>query len=64
MRLILSDTDTRILEHSRAPVEQILLEQGINPHDVIISRNGKLISEDTVIEAGDEIRVIRIAHGG
>jgi sulfur carrier protein len=64
MRLIFSDTDTRILEHSRAPVEQILLEQGINPLDVIISRNGKLISEDTVIEAGDEIRVIRIAHGG
>jgi hypothetical protein len=23
-----------------------------------------LISEDTVIEAGDEILVIRIAHGG
>jgi sulfur carrier protein ThiS len=64
MRLILSDTDIRILEHSRAPVEQILLEQGINPLDVIISRNGKLISEDTVIEAGDEIRIIRIAHGG
>jgi sulfur carrier protein ThiS len=64
MRLILSDTETRILEHRSAPVEEILLEQGINPLDVIISRNGKLISEDTVIEAGDEIRIIRIAHGG
>jgi sulfur carrier protein ThiS len=64
MRLLLPDNVTRIFEHSRAPAEQILLEQGINPLDVIISRNGKLISEDTVIEAGDEIRVIRIAHGG
>jgi len=64
MKLILSDKDVRILEHSPAPVEQILLEQGINPLDVIISRNGKLVSEDTVIETGDEIRVIRIAHGG
>jgi len=64
MKLILSDKDVRILEHSPAPVEQILLEQGINPLEVIISRNGKLVSEDTVIETGDEVRVIRIAHGG
>jgi sulfur carrier protein ThiS len=64
MRLILSDQDIRIFEHSPAPVEQILLEQGINPLEVIVSRNGKLVPEDAVIQAGDEIRVIRIAHGG
>jgi sulfur carrier protein len=64
MKLILSDHDKRIIEHSPAPVEQILLEAGINPLDVLVSRNGTLISEDTVVEAEDEIRVIRIAHGG
>jgi len=64
MKLFLSDKDVRILEHSPAPVEQILLEQGINPLEVIISRNGKLVSEDTVIETDDEVQVIRIAHGG
>ena len=64
MKLILSNHDERIIEHSPAPVEQILLEAGINPLDVLVSRNGTLISEDTVVEAEDEIRVIRIAHGG
>jgi sulfur carrier protein len=64
MKLILSDRDVRIFEHSPAPVEQILLEQGINPLEVIVSRNGKLVSEDTVIHASDEVRIIRIAHGG
>jgi len=64
MKLIFSDKDIQILEHSPAPVEQILLEQGVNPLEVIVSRNGKLISEDTIIETGDEVRVIRIAHGG
>jgi sulfur carrier protein len=64
MRLILSDRDVRIFEHNPAPVEEILLEQGINPLEVIVSRNGKLLSEDTVIQASDEVRVIRIAHGG
>ena len=64
MKLILSDQEVRIFEHSSAPVEQILLEQGINPLEVIVSRNGKLLSEDTVIQTRDEVRIIRIAHGG
>lgn len=64
MRLILSEQDVRIFEHSPAPVEQILLEQGINPLDVIVSRNGKLLPGDTVIQGNDEVHIIRIAHGG
>ncbi len=64
MKLILSDQEVRIFEHSPAPVEQILLEHGINPLEVIVSRNGKLLSEDTVIQTRDEVRIIRIAHGG
>jgi sulfur carrier protein len=64
MKLILSDQDIRIFEHSPAPVEQLLIEHGINPLEVIVSRNGKLLSDDTVIQANDEVRIIRIAHGG
>jgi sulfur carrier protein ThiS len=64
MRLILSDKDIRIFEHSPAPLEQILLEQGINPLEVIVSRNGKLLPEDTIIQGSDEVCIIRIAHGG
>ena len=64
MKLILSDQDIRIFEHSPAPLDQILLEQGINPREVIVSRNGKLLPGDTVIQGNDEVHVIRIAHGG
>jgi sulfur carrier protein ThiS len=64
MRFILSDKDVRIFEHSPAPVAQILLEQGINPLEVIVTRNGKLLPEDTIIQGSDEVRIIRIAHGG
>jgi sulfur carrier protein len=64
MRLVLSDRDVRIFEHNPAPVEQILLEQGINPLEVLVSRNGKMLSEDTIIHPDDEVRIIRIAHGG
>jgi sulfur carrier protein ThiS len=64
MKLILPDKEIMIHEHNPAPVEKILLEQGINPLEVIVTRNKKMISEDTVVEADDEIRIIRVAHGG
>ena len=35
-----------------------------NPLEVIVSRNGTLVPEQAVIGGEDEIRVIRIAHGG
>jgi sulfur carrier protein ThiS len=64
MKLILPDQEVLIPDHEPAPVEQILLEQGINPLEVIVTRNKKMISEDTVVQVDDEIRIIRIAHGG
>jgi sulfur carrier protein ThiS len=64
MKLIVSAGDCRIFDHVPATVEQILTEQGINPLEVIVSRNGRLVPEDTVVEADDEILITRIAHGG
>ena len=64
MKLILPDKKTIDIDRVPAPVEKVLLELGINPLEVIVVRNGKMISEDTVVQADDEIRIIRIAHGG
>jgi sulfur carrier protein len=64
MKLILPDQKTIDIDHVKAPVEKILLEMGINPLEVIVARNGKMISEDTVVQEDEEIRIIRIAHGG
>jgi len=64
MKLILPDQKTITIERAPAPVEKILLEMGINPLEVIVARNGKMISEDTVVQENEVIRIIRIAHGG
>jgi sulfur carrier protein ThiS len=64
MKLIFPDPKTIDIDRVPAPVEKVLLELGINPLEVIVVRNGKMISEDTVVQADDEIRIIRIAHGG
>jgi len=64
MKIILPDQGIRVIDQSPASVEQILSDLGINPLEVIISRNGTLVPEDTIVEADDEIRIIRISHGG
>jgi sulfur carrier protein ThiS len=64
MNIILPDQGIRVMEKSPGTVEALLLALGINPLEVIVSRNGALLSEHTVIGATDEIRIIRIAHGG
>jgi sulfur carrier protein len=64
MKLILPDQKTIDIDRVPVPVEKVLLELGINPLEVIVVRNGKMISEDTVVQTDDEIRIIRIAHGG
>jgi sulfur carrier protein len=64
MKLILPDQKTIDIDHGKAPVEKVLLDMGINPLEVIVARNGKMISEDTFVQEDDEIRIIRIAHGG
>jgi sulfur carrier protein len=64
MKIILQDQSTRVVGDSPGTVEELLLVLGINPLEVIVSRNGALVSEHAVIGDTDEIRIIRIAHGG
>jgi sulfur carrier protein ThiS len=64
MKLILPDRKERVLATRPIPLDQLLLAEGINPLGVIASRDGVLITEDTVVSDDDEIRLIRIAHGG
>ena len=64
MKLILPDRSTRSIDPAPATVETILQREGINPLEVMVSRDGKLITEDTLASGNDELRIIRISHGG
>ena len=64
MKLILPDRTERVIAGGNAPLDTILRNEGINPLEVIVSRNGTLVPEDTVVGGDDVIRLIRIAHGG
>ena len=64
MNLILPDRSTRVIDPAPATVEAILQREGINPLEVMVSRDGKLITEETLVGGDDELRIIRISHGG
>jgi sulfur carrier protein len=64
MRIVLPDQSIRVVEHGPCPVEEVLVSLGINPLEVIVSRDGILVPEGTPVSTDDEIRIIRIAHGG
>ena len=64
MKLILPDRTTKNLGREPLTVEAILQNEGINPLEVMVSRDGMLVTEDTVAGGDDELRVIRISHGG
>ena len=42
----------------------LLTSYNINPLEVIVTQNGRLIPEDATVSGEDEIRVFLVAHGG
>ncbi len=64
MKILLPDKSCRDAGPGQVSVEALLADLGFDPVDVIVSRNGTLVTEDAVVGNDDEIRIIRIAHGG
>ncbi|PKG33499.1 MAG: thiamine biosynthesis protein ThiS [Methanoregula sp.] len=64
MKIILPDKSSREMRPGTMTVEELLRDLGFDPFDVIVSRNGTLVTEDAIVANDDEIRIIRIAHGG
>jgi sulfur carrier protein len=64
MKIIFPDRTCRETTVTALTVEALLRDLGINPLEVLVSRNGTLVTEDAIVDDNDEIRIIRIAHGG
>ena len=64
MKIILPDLTTETIVGEPLCISRILDRLRFIPSEVIVSRNGKLVPEDAVAGDDDEIRIIKIAHGG
>lgn len=45
-------------------IGELLSRFGINPLEVVVSVNGRIAPEDAIAGGDDQVRIIRIAHGG
>jgi sulfur carrier protein len=64
MKIHFQDGTSHTFEGAPATVAGVLLSLGVNPVEVIVSRDGRVIPDDTVLGPDDEIRIIRVSHGG
>jgi sulfur carrier protein ThiS len=64
VRVLLPDGTVACLSIGSATAEELVLRLGFNPYEVILSRGGCMITEDTLVSDCDEIRVTAVVHGG
>ena len=64
MKVHIQGGEARSFDGGPARVWEVLHSLDENPAGVIVSRNGRVIPEDTVLGKDDEILVIRVSHGG
>lgn len=64
MKIVLDDGIVKEVEVERALIEDILNDLNINPVEVIVAKNGKITSEYDEVVSEDQIKIIRIIHGG
>ncbi len=48
----------------RMTVRQAIEKAGLNPEAVLAVREGRLLTEDTMLEPNDELRLISVISGG
>lgn len=52
------------LEADNISVESMLRKLDINPVEVVVTQNGRIVLESSILQKGDQIKVIQVIHGG
>ena len=64
MKIVMPQGSSREMAVDSARIEDILLDLGINPVEVLVAKNGKIVSEYETAGSEDELKIVRIVHGG
>ncbi len=62
MRIVHRDKEWEL--EGRMTVRQAIEKVGLIPETVLAVRDGKLLTEDTVLEPDDEVKLISVVSGG
>ncbi len=64
MKIILPDGSRKEIALVDTTVEDVLRRLGINPVEVIVAKNGKIVSEEETVDPRDELKIVMVVHGG
>jgi sulfur carrier protein ThiS len=62
MKIIYRDKQWEL--HGRRRVRDAIKEVGIIPQTVLAVRDGKLLTEDVMLDEDDEVRLVAVISGG
>ena len=64
MLISMPDGNRMELCRAEASIEEILKELDINPEEVIVAKNGRIVPEDETAGGSDQLKIVRFVHGG
>jgi thiamine biosynthesis protein ThiS len=64
MLITLPDGSRREIAGNEERIEDILKQLGLNPEEVIVAKNGKIVPEEETASGSDELKIVRFVHGG
>ena len=62
MKIIYRDREWEL--HGRRRVRDAIKEVGLIPHAVLAVRDGKLLTEDRMLNEDDEVKLVAVISGG
>lgn len=57
-------SESREIPNENYTIKDLIMELGLSSQTVVSKLNDELVIEDTVINDGDEIKLIQIIYGG
>lgn len=64
MELYIQKNESRTKIRFTGTVNELLKQHRINPETVIVTRNGKLVTDDSRLGDKDEVEVLQVVSGG
>jgi sulfur carrier protein len=64
LKIVLPDGSRKELIAQNTTIEDVLKRLGINPVEVIVAKNGRIVSEEETAGDGDELKIVMVVHGG
>ncbi len=64
MKIKYTDGHVESLDLNKISVNELLINLGIEPMEVIVKRDDSIILEDEILGVNDSIEIIQVIHGG